>query len=410
MNKDICMKYNLRGIIGKTLTEKEIKKFANQIVGYVYSNNYKRMIIVGKDNRISSDYILSVMQSVLLKSEIAVYTIDLATTPELVYLTKKFKFNLGVMITASHNSCEYNGLKCFNQYGEMVEIVNQVVKKQVCKNYEKVTNISTYKELYLLKLKNMLNPNSIKCIFDCANGASIDIVRRVFGKHQIIGKDTSGRYINDEYGTESLENIKHACKKNKKIGFAFDGDADRVIAVDEYGEVINGDKILYILATQYLSAGDKVVGTVMSSLGLEKSLAKIGIELVREKVGAKNVAKRMFNDEIVLGGESCGHVFIGREASDGILVAIQLLNILNRTGKTFRQLLDGYIDVYQMSQDIYVDNVKNDINIEQGTKEYRIVVRRSQTESKYRVLVEGVDKALVESKFNNIILDLLKGE
>ena len=272
MNNTKC---SLRGIVGKDLGERKIRKLAKQIVYYINANKYMKEVIFGKDNRLSSDYILSVIEGVLLANGISVYVIGVCTTPQLVFLTKKFKFGLGIMITGSHNSYEYNGFKIYNKLGDSIELEECKTKNYKSINYGSVIDIGKYKELYLRELKNRLNPNKIKCVFDCANGSSLEVVRKIFPKQQIIGVDTSGKETNNGCGSENLDKIKSICKRNKKIGFSFDGDGDRVIAIDERGNVIDGDKILYILASHRLNFGNKVVGTKISGLGLEISLKSV---------------------------------------------------------------------------------------------------------------------------------------
>jgi phosphoglucosamine mutase len=404
----MLLKYNLRGVVGEDFGEKEIRFFATYVISYIYTNKYNPSIIIAKDNRVSSDYILNLLDSILLQNGIEVNIVGISTTPELIYLTKKFKFSLGIMITASHNSCEYNGFKCFNSNGEMLDIQKQGIKHYRKKTYGRVVDVGKYKELYLRYLKNELNSNNIKCVFDCANGACVDVVRKIFPRQQIINVDKTGRLINHNCGSEHLENIIAICKKNKKIGFAFDGDGDRVIAIDEKGEVIDGDKILYILASQKLGFGDKVIGTQISSLGLEISLRRLGVCLARENVGAKYVARRMKKECALLGGESCGHIFLAKCESDGIAIVIELLNILNRTGLSFSQLLSGYKQMYKLMKSIDIDKVKNCKELELTDKECRLVVRRSATENVVRVFVEGEAKGVVEARMNDVVQRLMQ--
>lgn len=404
MKSIVC---NFRGIVGKDFNEKEIKRFAKKVIHYINSNKYSKEIIIGKDNRRTGDYILSLLQSVLLAKGISVYVIGVCSTPELLYLTKKFKFNLGIMITASHNPYDYNGFKCFNRFGDLINIRQYEEKNYKSKDYGLVVDISKYKELYLRELKNELNPNKIQCVFDCANGASVKVVRKVFPKQYIIGADTDGRQINNGCGSQHLDKIKAICKCHKKIGFAFDGDGDRVIAIDEKGEVVDGDKILYILASQRLSFGDKVIGNKISGLGLEISLRRLGVGLIREKVGTKYIVDRMKQEQSVLGGESCGHVFISQQgASDGVRVAIELLNILNRTGLNFEQLLSGYKEVYQIMKSVDISDNENIDEVEEVTNNMRVIVRKSETEPKIRIFIEGSEKSIVDEKYSEIIKGL----
>lgn len=397
------LKYNLRGVVGKDLNEKEIRRFAKNIVSYIYVNKHKPCVVIGKDNRVTSDYILNFLNSILLKSGIEVSVLGTTSTPEVAYLTKKFKYTLGIMITASHNSYEYNGFKCFNVLGEMVDIDKQVIRKVRLVNYKKLIDAKTFKEVYLRELKNKLNPNNIKCIFDCANGTMVDIVRKIFPRNQIIGNNTSGEDINQSCGSQCLDRLINMCKKYKKIGFAFDGDGDRVIAIDENGSVVDGDKIIYILATQKLGFGDKVVGTQISSLGLEISLRRLGVSLIRERVGAKYVARRIKKENVILGGETCGHIFLSSAISDGVAIVIELLNILNRTGLTFEQLLSGYKQTFKLTKDFKVDNLIECDEYEKIDNNVRVVVRRSGTEDVVRVFVEGENIDAVKLKFEEVV-------
>ena len=399
-------KYNFRGIVGFDLKESNIKKFAKNVVDYINVNNLSKKILLAKDNRESGDYILSVVGSVFTSYGIEVDLIGEASTPMLVWLTSKFKYSLGVMITASHNLKEYNGLKVFNCYGESVDVSTISAKKRKLKKYVKMTDCSKMKDVYWRDLKNRLNTNKIKCVFDCANGAMVETVRKIFSKHQIIGDDKTGSCINDGYGTQDLANIKSVCKRNKKIGFAFDGDGDRVVAIDENGDVIDGDKILYILTAQKLGFGDRVVGTQISSMGLEVSLRRLGVTLIREQVGAKYVARRMKKECVVLGGENCGHIFLEKRISDAIAVVIELLNILNRTEMTFKQLLGGYKEIFRLSQDVLMQGDEDFKNFERFDNGVRVVVRKSMTENLIRLLVEGEDKVLVETVMSGIIAEI----
>lgn len=399
-------RYNFRGIVGVDLTENKIKQYAKGVANYIYSNKFAPTIIVGKDNRESSDYVLSVVKSVLLSSGISVCEIGVVSTPQLVNMTKRFNFDIGLMITASHNEPQYNGLKCFDISGQMIDI--EECSTRIKRNrYVKQIDIEKFKELYIRKLKNQLHENKIDCIFDCANGATIDIVRNIFPHHRIIGNDTTGKYINIGVGSENIDTLSTICKKNKKIGFAFDGDGDRVVAVDECGKVIDGDKILYILAQFYLKAGDKVIGTQISSIALEKSLENIGIKLLREKVGAKYVARRIRQENAILGGESCGHIFTPTSQSDGVRIAIEVLNILNMSGKTFEELLKGYIKTYTFVKNININQSLKVAEYVETTNDMMIVIRKSATEDKLRIYVEGSDEVLVQQKFEQVVKDCI---
>ncbi|MBQ3502993.1 MAG: hypothetical protein IJA72_04970 [Clostridia bacterium] len=399
------LKYNFRGIVGKSLKEKDIKRFAKMLASYIYINKLIPQIVIGKDNRVSGDYVSSVVKTELLKSGINVYSVGTITTPGLAYITKRFAISVGLMITASHNSCECNGLKWFDKNGYSINF-EDYKNVSIKKSYTKIIDGKNFKDLYIKSLKQKLTNKSVNYIFDCANGASTEIVREVFKGCKIIGTEISGKYINNGFGTENIDTLRTYCKRNKKIGFAFDGDADRVVAVDCDGEVIDGDKILYILASQKLGAGDKVVGTSISSLGLEVALNKLGIQLIRTIVGARYVASKMKELGVKLGSEPCGHVFNELEYSDGVSVAIELINILNRTGLTFKQLLKDYADSYRFCKDVELGFCENIEDYDVYENDTHVVIRKSLTENKFRIFVESFDKTKAEQKFNEIVNSL----
>ena len=371
-------------------------------MAYIYNNKLIPQVVIGKDNRISSDYISNIIKAELLKSGINVYEMGVVTTPALVYITNRFQFSAGVMITASHNSYEHNGLKWFDKNGHSFNLPNHkniLVKK----SYTKIIDGRNFKDIYIKNLKQKLSKINGEYVFDCANGASTEIVREVFKGCQIIGTEVSGKYINDGFGSEYIDTLRALCKRNKKIGFAFDGDADRVVAIDTDGEIIDGDKMLYILASQKLRAGDKAVGTSISGLGLESALDKLGIHLIRTKVGAREVASKMKEVEAILGAEPCGHIFDDKNYSDGVSVAIELINILNRTRLTFKQLLKNYVDAHRLCKDIELgccEDVEDCDVYENGT---HVVIRKSLTENKLRIFVESFDRGKAEQKFNEIV-------
>ena len=398
----MAFKYNFRGVVGKDFTIKDIKSFARGAIDYIYSKQLSPMVILAKDNRVTGDYILSVLQSELLLYGVGVYLLsEPATTPELVFLTKKFKFGLGIMVTASHNASEYNGIKCFSKSGYPV-IIKDVSKKN-CKNkkYAKLIYVNNFKDLYLNELKTRIRTIDANVIFDCANGSATYIVRSLLPKNRIVGTELSGQYINNDFGTEHIHNLRARCTKHNAIGFAFDGDADRVIAVDEDGSVIDGDKILFILASQNLGLGDVVVGTQVTSMALERSLGKLGIKLIRTNVGSQYVVECMKERNARLGGENCGHIFNNLNYSDGIGVAIELINIISRTGKTFKQLLSEYEHTFIQSSNIdYIDNV-DEVDIIENNM--HIIVRKSRTENKVRLMVEGYNEREVRFKHEQML-------
>mgnify|MGYP002707568032 FL=1 len=284
------MKYfgtdGIRGIVGEKLNEQLIKKLGKALVRFYKTHNLPAKLIVGNDTRQSSDYILAVLQTILLKGGIEVHNIGVCSSPCLAFLTRKHRFPLGLMISASHNPKEYNGLKFFNIHGEKVaDSFEQEIETYMDKPYKlPATNFATSKNAFNLKadyvsmLKN-LKKVEYPCILDCAFGGSSEIARQVFGGTKIINANPNGENINVNAGCTHIEGLATLCQQKGLIGFAFDGDADRVMAVDKTGTVLDGDKILYILSKFYLKSGQSVVGTINTNSGLAEAISKHNLNL-----------------------------------------------------------------------------------------------------------------------------------
>lgn len=406
----ISRTYSLRGIVGKELTEKVINKFAGNAINYIYEKDLNKAIIVGCDNRLSSDYINNLLQSKIVKSGIKVLSAGECSMPELVYLTRNFRAGLGIMITASHNSSEYNGFKCFDCYGEGLDITDVGYKRVRRKvDFERVIDISRYKELYFRDLKNSLTKNDIKCVFDCSNGSTRDVVRKLFKKSKIINTSSYNKLSAWKYDDDNLDGLIGLCKKNKCIGFNFSSDGSRVKVISSRGEVLDGDKIVYILASQFLYKGETVVGTSDSSIALELSLRRLGIKFVRETVGIDNICNRIKRCKYVLGGESCGHIVIDKiGVSDGVYTAILILNILNRTGLGLEDLLIHYKKMYTSSKNILLKDVVNleFDSLNMSTSRLRIIVRKSKTEPMVRIVIEGEEEKEVNEHTKRVLMRL----
>lgn len=416
------MKYfgtdGIRGIVEKNFDNKLIKKIARGLVRFYNKSKIKRTLLVGNDSRISSDYILSIVESILLKYGIRIDNVGICSSPCLAYISKKFNYPLAMMISASHNSSEYNGIKFFNSNGEKIsdqaETILENLMDSNCslgkQNFALRKNVSYLKDYYIAYFKE-LKHFDFPLIIDCANGGASDICKSVFKKSKIVHSNYDGHNINDNSGCTNIEFMRSLCMKNHKLGLAFDGDADRVKIIDENGNIISGDKIIYILSKFYLKPNDKIVGTIYSNIGLEESLKKHNIELIRANVGDKNVYNLMTKHNAIIGGEDAGHIIIKPylNTGDGVLIGILICNILNITKLKISDLLRDYTEYHQTHSTININkNFKINENLNLLIKKYenegaKIIIRPSGTEPVLRIMAEHIDE-----KCSKNIVDVLK--
>ena len=414
------MKYfgtdGIRGVVGDKLNEQLLKKVAKAIVAYYNQNKLNKVLLVGNDSRISSDFCLSCLESVLLKYGIYVENVGVCSSPCLAFLTKKFNYPLGLMLSASHNSKEYNGLKFFNNNGEKVsdefeENFEKLMEKKhnFKTDYAKHKSVEKLKLNYVSHLKNHVK-NKQDFIYDCANGGTSKICKLLFPKQEKINCNPTGKNINENAGCTHIEFLRMQCLKKNKIGFAFDGDGDRISMVLATGEVVEGDKILYILSSFLQNKGNSIVGTIYTNSGLEKILNKRGISLIRAKVGDKNVYKKMLENNSFLGGEDSGHIILKTHTNtgDGVLTSIIIANLLELSNKSLSEILKDYTEHFQARKNLKVtenftlsNNILNTIKSMEN-KGARIIIRPSGTEPVLRVFVEHKNKQIAENFLNEL--------
>lgn len=407
------MKYfgtdGIRGVVNKDISNKLIKKVAHAIVRYFKYLN-KRILLIGNDSRKSSDYIISLLQSVLLKNGIEIHNLGVCSSPCLAYTTKKFNYSLGLMISASHNPHEYNGFKFFNTNGEKVDDefelkFEELMDKKPLKNsylFASLYNVENLKHDYINNLKKLIKFN-LPCIFDCANGSTSYICKQLFPKQEKINISPNGNNINLNAGSTHLEMLRELCIKNQKTGFAFDGDGDRVHIIDKDGSIISGDEILYILSTFFQKSGDCIVGTIYTNSTLEECLKRRNITLKRSDVGDKKVYKLMSECNSILGGEDSGHIILKQymNTGDGVLIAIIIANILQFAKKSLKDILSGYTPTYQSRKNIKINNnFKIDDKLKSIITEYekqgaRIIIRPSGTEPVIRLFAESKNPQII---------------
>lgn len=415
------MKYfgtdGIRGIVGEKLNESLIRKVARGIVLYFNKNpSLKRQILVGNDGRISANYILSLMCGILLKNGIEVHSIGICTSPALAFITKKFVYPLGIMLSASHNSYEYNGIKFFNSAGEKTDDNFEIKFEQLMdlktqlknKNYAYFKHEERLMDSYYFYLKEFTICTDV--IFDCACGGAAKIIKNILPKCKTINADLTGTNINSCSGCTHPDRLIMECINNQKIGFAFDGDADRILVVDKNGNCYDGDAVLYLFS-KFFCHTKNVVGTIYSNQGLEEALNSIHITLLRAGVGDKLVCKKMKEVNSLLGGEKSGHIIIKpyTHTGDGVLCALLILKILNTTKKSLSELMSGFAPYFQAQDNVTLtqqftknpDEILKTINL-CGAK---VIIRPSGTEPILRIMVEHKDEKIAKN-----LLNLIKNE
>ena len=410
----------LRGKVNEELTLNIAHKIGNALS--ILKEN--PTILIGSDTRISNTYLALGLASGAMSGGAKVVDVGVVPTAGVAYLTRKFKFDYGIVISASHNSGEYNGIKVFDSNGyKLSDKEEECIER--CFIREKVNafpNIGTYtQDLNLVKeyKKFLINASEkrldgLTIVLDGAHGAAHRIAPEVFRKlgANVIASNCvdAGLKINEKCGALYPENlIKKIFRYKADMGFAFDGDSDRLIAVDEKGNIIDGDKIIWALSRYFKKLGrlkgDTVVGTSHTNMAIEENLNNEGINLIRTDIGDKYVLAKLIEKNLTIGGEQSGHIIIKDVATtgDGILAGIVFANMILDEKRAVSEVVN--IDLYpQINKNVIVKDkfriMNNEelgkavakFNTELGSKG-RIMIRASGTEPKVRVMVESKDKA-----------------
>lgn len=407
-----------------------------RFLGWYYAQEARRTgqrarIAIGKDTRRSSYTLEYSIVAGITASGADAYMLHVTTTPSVSYVTRRDEFDCGIMITASHNPFHDNGIKVINRHGEKADdaltaLIEAYIDGDMAalgidgkdlpfatgSDIGQIVDYASGRNRYMAYLISLAahSYKKLKIGLDCANGASWMIASAVFNalgaQLQVIGNEPNGLNINEGCGSTSIERLRRLVTANHlDIGFAFDGDADRCIAVDENGEVLDGDKILYILGKRLQARGmlnkNTVVATVMSNSGFISSLAKIGISCEQTKVGDRFVYECMQENDYALGGEHSGHIILKKYATtgDGLLTAIMLTEELCDSKLPISKLTEGVTVYPQYTKNLRVkdkDAAINDPAVlaekEHVAKEIgqngRILLRPSGTEPVVRVMVE----------------------
>ena len=436
----------IRRIANTELTPELVYKVA-KAGAYVFSKHtdHRPTILIGRDTRLSGTLIESAMVAGFLSYGANVKLLGVIPTPGVAYLTRKLKADAGVVISASHNTYDFNGIKYFSNKGMKIpdnleEEIEEVMDSEKIKELSAVSNkigVSEYREdlvdeyVYFFR-KNFddniekLNKEDFIVGLDTANGATSKVAEKIFKtlgiKYKIINNKPNGININENCGSTHLEMLKQFVKDNRlSAGFAYDGDGDRCLAIDENGEEIDGDKIMAIISNYLRKKGrlkkDTIVATVMSNLGLHKYARDNGLELLQTKVGDRYVLEEMLKDGFNLGGEQSGHIILldYNPTGDGILTSLMLIQAILEENKKASEVAK-IIKLYpQVLVNAKVDNDKKynyekdekiKTAIEKLEKEFagngRVLIRPSGTEPLVRVMIEGEDQEYITKRANEI--------
>ncbi len=436
----------IRRIANTELSPELVYKVA-KAGAYVLSKHTDKAptILIGRDTRLSGTLIESAMVAGFLSYGANVKLLGVMPTPAVAYLTRKLKADASVVISASHNTFEFNGIKYFSNKGmkipdELEEEIEEVmesgkldeltaVKDKIGVSEVRTDLLDEYVYFFRKHFDDNIekyNRSDFKVVIDTANGATYQVADKVFKtlgiNHVIINNHPDGININDKCGSTHLEMLKEYVVKNKmSLGIAYDGDGDRCLAVDENGEELDGDKILAIIANYLKPQGklakDTIVATVMSNLGLNKYAEANKLNFVQTKVGDRYVLEEMLKNGYNLGGEQSGHVILldYNPTGDGILTSLMLIQALLESGKKASELGDlvqKYPQVLinaKVDSDKKYDYEKNSeikLAIEKVEKEFsgngRVLIRPSGTEPLVRVMIEGKDTKVIEQRARKI--------
>ena len=421
----------IRCLVNKEPLTAETTLKISKSVGYLLKSKKKicSRVIICKDTRLSGYLYEPLITAGFISMGMEVILVGPLPTPAVPHLLTTLRADIGVMITASHNTYNYNGLKFFKSDGYKISSKLEKQIEDIVLNKRKYSNIlndevntgkairlqdasGRYSEFLKSTLEKNLKIKKIKIVLDCGNGATYEIAPNIFWElgHKVISINNkpNGKNINKNCGAVNVNQLSRKVVEEKAdIGFAFDGDGDRLIIVDEKGNEVDGDKIIALFATYLIKTKKNkskfpVITTVMSNFGLEKYLLKnLKIKLKRSSVGDINVIQEMRRFSSILGGEQSGHIILSEfsKTGDGILAALKVTEIISKYKKSTSSIFDLYDDFPQIKVNIpykklsrkslkYIENLnKKKIN----DKNIRLLIRKSGTEQLIRLLVEGKD-------------------
>lgn len=432
----------IRGRVGEAPITADFMLKLGWATGRAFAGEGQGYVLVGKDTRISGYMFESALEAGLTAAGIDTRLLGPMPTPGVAYLTRTLRAQAGIVISASHNPYYDNGIKFFSVHGVKLKddmelkieryldsTMTTVASAKLGKAKRVVDAAGRYIEFCKSTIPSGMNFKGLRIVVDCAHGATYQIAPHVFsevGADVIaIGIEPDGININDEYGATSPQNlVDKVLEYRADFGVALDGDGDRLIMVDDKGEIVDGDELIYIIAKAMMAKDaltGPVVGTLMTNLGMERALTDLGIELIRANVGDRYVMEKLIANKGVLGGENSGHIIcLDRTTTgDGIISALQVVAEIVRSGKSLHELKSGMVKYPQIlinvriNKKVDIDKIEAIQKAKKATEKRladtgRVLLRSSGTEPLVRVMVEGADRELVESCANDLAEEVKK--
>ena len=422
----------IRGEVGKSPITADILLKVGWAVGSVLKEqNENASVIIGKDTRVSGYLFESALEAGFLSAGVNVGMLGPMPSPAIAYLTQAFGATAGVVISASHNPYQDNGVKFFSSKGvKLNDETQKAIEKKIsmpmssvgsasigkARRYEQA--LGRYIEFCKSTFDKSCDLSNLKIIIDCANGATYHIAEDVFSELgasvSMINNTPDGYNINRDCGATDTKHLqKEVLENNADLGIAFDGDGDRLIMVDHKGQKVDGDELVFIIANAWKDGGDlksnKVVGTKMTNLGIQLAFAEIGVSFIEADVGDRHVMDQLIEHKAVLGGEGSGHIICLNKSTsgDGIIAALQVLEVMSKTGKTLLELKSKMTKYPQVLINVKTDtkvNLQEESKLSQAinsvesklSKTGRVLVRESGTEPLVRVMVESSNYGLAK--------------
>ncbi len=430
----------IRGLANRHPMTSEVALKVGMAAGYVFRNgSHRNRVVIGKDTRLSGYMIESALLSGFTAVGCDVFLLGPMPTPAVAMLTRSLRADLGVMISASHNRFDDNGIKLFDPDGyklsdeteAQIEVLIDSTAETMLAAPDQIgraTRVESAQERYIEYAKRTLPKNlrldGLRIVIDCANGAGYKVAPEALwelGAEVIkIGVDPNGRNINHKCGSTAPEALIEKVREVRAdIGIALDGDADRVVLINEKGQIVDGDQLMAVIAESWLKreelSGGGVVATVMSNLGLERYLGSLGLDMIRTPVGDRYVVEHMRKHGYNVGGEQSGHIVLSdfTTTGDGLISALQVLAVVVSTGKPVSEVCNRFTPLPQILQNVRYSKGKPledarvkkaiDAGKEKLGKSGRLVIRPSGTEPLIRVMAEGDDEQLVSGVVGDIV-------
>ena len=422
----------IRGEVGKSPITADVLLKVGWAVGSVLKEqNENASVIIGKDTRVSGYLFESALEAGFLSAGVNVGMLGPMPSPAIAYLTQAFGATAGVVISASHNPFQDNGVKFFSSKGvKLSDDTQKAIEKKIsmpmtsvdsasigkAKRYEQA--VGRYIEFCKSTFDKSCDLSNLNIIIDCANGATYHIAEDVFtelgASVSMINNSPDGYNINRDCGATDTKHLqKVVLENNADLGIAFDGDGDRLIMVDHKGHQVDGDELVFIIANAWKESGDlkskTVVGTKMTNLGIQSAFADAGISFIEADVGDRHVMNQLIKHDAVLGGEGSGHIICLNKSTsgDGIIAALQVLEVMSKTGKNLNDLKSRFTKYPQVLINIKTKskvNLQGESKLTQAVNSIesklsntgRILIRESGTEALIRVMVESANYKLAK--------------